>query len=322
MKKEIRITDQKRGIVQVTTVDERWYAKEVRNTSTKLPEFKYVPSVTWIAGFYPKGIGFYKWLADKGWDESQAIKVAAGDKGSKVHEAISAILNGQEVRIDSKFINRSRGIEEELTLEEVNCIKSFIDWRNSLEKFEPIAWDMTVYSDKHNYAGSVDLVARINGELYVIDFKTSKEVWTEYEMQVSAYRAAIENGENSLHERNDNGTEGKHINQVANIKMGILQIGYSRNANGYKWNEIEDKFSLFLTAQKIWQNELPQKNKYPGISTKDYPIILSAGKPVEAFEMEDVELTEVKGELPSDDEVELEQVGETTYKPKKKAVKA
>ena len=33
-----------------------------------------------IAGHYPKGIAFYKWLAEKGWDESQALKSAAGDK--------------------------------------------------------------------------------------------------------------------------------------------------------------------------------------------------------------------------------------------------
>jgi hypothetical protein len=42
-----------------------------------------VPSVTWISGFWPKGIGFYKWLADKGWDEAEAAKQAAGDKNEK-----------------------------------------------------------------------------------------------------------------------------------------------------------------------------------------------------------------------------------------------
>jgi hypothetical protein len=66
-----------------------------------LPILKYVPSVTWITGHYPKGVQFYKWLAEHGWDESQAIKQAAGDNGSKVHDAISAILRGEEVRIDS-----------------------------------------------------------------------------------------------------------------------------------------------------------------------------------------------------------------------------
>ena len=100
MQKIIREVDEKRGILQVTIADERWYVKETTNPATELPIHTFVPSVTWIAGHYPKGIGFYKWLADKGWDESQAIKSAAGDKGSKVHDAISAILRGEEVRIE------------------------------------------------------------------------------------------------------------------------------------------------------------------------------------------------------------------------------
>ncbi len=132
MKKVIREVDEKRGIVQVTIADERWYVKEEKDVKTDLPIFKYVPSVTWICGFYPKGLQFYKWLAEHSWDESQAIKQAAGDKGSKVHDAISAILRGEEVRIDSKFLNRSTDELEELTLEECDAILSFVNWRTEV----------------------------------------------------------------------------------------------------------------------------------------------------------------------------------------------
>src|SRR5690242_10192739 len=134
MKKIIRETDDKRGIVQVTIADERWYMKPGNDPLTKLPTMLAVPSVTWIAGHYPKGIGFYKWLADKGWDESQAIKQAAGNKGSKVHHAIDAILDGFEVRIDSKYINHETEQLEELSLEEVDCIKAFVDWRAKMQQ--------------------------------------------------------------------------------------------------------------------------------------------------------------------------------------------
>src|SRR5437868_8780429 len=116
MKKTIRVTDEKRGIVQATIADERWYLRQVDNPLTGIPEIKAVPSSTWIAESYPKGVFFYKWLADKGWDEAEAIKSAAGDKGSKVHLAIEAILHGDEVRIDSKFMNKHTEKEEELTL--------------------------------------------------------------------------------------------------------------------------------------------------------------------------------------------------------------
>jgi hypothetical protein len=52
IKKVIREVDQERGIVQVTTADERWYVRSVSVTETCLPStFEFVPSVTWIAGF-------------------------------------------------------------------------------------------------------------------------------------------------------------------------------------------------------------------------------------------------------------------------------
>jgi len=107
-----------------------------------------VPSVTWIAGHYPKGLAFYRWLADRGWDEAQAIKAAAGDKGNKVHNAITAILNGEEVRIDSKFAGNDSKQPEELTFEEVGCIKSFLEWRAPHLRASSLSFGMSSFSRK------------------------------------------------------------------------------------------------------------------------------------------------------------------------------
>jgi hypothetical protein len=266
MQKIIRETDEKRGILQVTIADERWYIKEVQDSRTKLPKFIYVPSVTWVAGHYPKGIAFYKWLADKGWDESQAIKVAAGDKGSKVHDAISAILRGEEVRIDSKFLNRSTEQLEELTLEECDGIKSFVDWRKEF-KPESIAWDVTVFSEQYGYAGTIDYICKIDGLVYIVDFKTSAKVWSEYELQVSAYKKPLETGEFNL--------EG--FTEVSDIRLAILQVGYKLNKAGYKWNVVDDKFPLFLAARQIWANECEGQEP----KKREYPIVLSPAVTVE-----------------------------------------
>ncbi len=71
MHKEIRTVNGQ--WLQVTTIDERWYARPKVNQTTGLPEaFEFVPSVTWITGFYPKGVEFYKWLANTGWDTARA----------------------------------------------------------------------------------------------------------------------------------------------------------------------------------------------------------------------------------------------------------
>ncbi len=249
MKKEIRELDKKNGIVQITTYDERWYARPIKHKKSGVPTYEYLPSVTWIASYYPKGIPFYKWLANKGWDEAEAIKQAAGDKGSKVHYAIEDLLKGYPVRMDAKYINPTTGQEEELTLQEYECLMSFAKWFEAT-KPEIISRELIVFNDQHGYAGMVDFVCMIDGQLYVIDFKTGQYIWPEYKIQISAYQ---------------------HCNkdwQAA--KLAILQLGYKRNKNGYKFTEVQDKFDLFLAAKQIWSNET--KNIVP--LQKDYPLEL------------------------------------------------
>jgi hypothetical protein len=234
MKKIIREIKEQ-GIVQITIADERWYQKGEL----------FVPSVTWITGHYPKGIAFYKWLADKSWDEAEAIKAAAGDKGSKVHNAIMDLIAGKKIDMDSKYLNPSSGETEELTLEEYECLMSFAEWFNA-NKPKVLHNEVVVFNEKEGYAGTVDLICKIGKEYWLIDFKTSQNVWPEYELQVSAYKHALKNKK---------------------IKLAILQLGYRRNKSSYKFTEIEDKFDLFLAAKQIWANECanvePKKKDYP-----------------------------------------------------------
>ena len=263
MKKLIRTVDEARGILQVTTVDERWYVRSVTGDITGLPQYLYVPSVTWICGFYPKGIEFYKWLANKGWDESQAIKNAAGDKGSKVHYAITDLLAGKEVKMDAKYKNPSTEQDEELSLEEWECLVSFANW---FEKTKPeiIVNETVVWNDEYGYAGTIDFVCKIGEEYYIVDFKTGQNVWPEYELQVSAYKHAhYDKSEVQLPEDVD-------------YKLAILQIGYKRNKAGWKFTEVEDKFDLFLAARQIWQHENPTTKP----QQKDYPLSLQVTTPV------------------------------------------
>lgn len=273
MKKEIRVADDERNLIQVTTYDERWYAKPSEDKTTKLPTFKFVPSVTWIASYYPKGTFFYKWLAEKGWDEAEAIKNAAGNKGSKVHLAVADIMLGKEVRIDSRYPNRDRGVDEELTLEEVDCIMSYQAWLAETEvKYivEPIVFEVPIFSDIHNFAGTIDFVCKMTNresgevEYWLIDFKTGQSIWFESEMQVSAYRESIVNGENGF----------QKLPPGVELKVAILQLGYRMNKKRFKFTEITPCFDMFLVSKQIWEREAGKQTVYQ----KDYPVIISPAR--------------------------------------------
>lgn len=243
---EIRNVDKARGIVQITTPDERWYQVDG----------KFVPSVTWVCEYYPKGIAFYKWLAGaKNWDEAEAIKVAAGEKGSKVHHACGDLLEGKEVFIGSQYSN-SDGDVSELTIEEYECIMSFVEW---FEETKPvvISREFVVINPTENYAGMVDLFCTIDGVPWLIDLKTSPNIWPSHMLQVSAYREA------------DTPIIEKSVMRAS--KLGILQLGYKRNkTKKYKFTEVDDKYAEFLAARLIWINET--KGVVP--KQKDYPLTL------------------------------------------------
>jgi len=243
MKKEIRVVDQQKGIVQITTQDERYYSIATTNANTGLPEYQFIPSVTWIAGYYPKGIAFYKWLADKGWDDSQALKVSAGARGSRVHKVTELLEDGCEFDISST-VESVDGTRQELDATELQAVNSFINWHTET-KPKCLASEMTVFGD--GYAGTIDRIYIIDGKVWILDLKTSKQVWEEMILQISAYS----------HANIDFKSLGITEEQWADRGLAILQIGYCLNKKGWKFNEVEDKYDLFQMAKAIWKNENP-----------------------------------------------------------------
>lgn len=235
MKIEKRVVDESRKIVQITCQDERWY--DIDGV--------YVPSVTWICDYYPKGIGFYKWLANHGWDEAEGLKEEAGDKGSRVHLALEDLVKGNTVKMEDKYQDKD-GKMVDFNADEWEAVCSFNDfWKEY--KPEPIKAEFVVVDPDKRYAGTVDLLCKIKDEVWMIDYKTSSNVYPSHEIQLSAYKHAC----------------GGQID-----KMAVLQVGYRRNKKKFKINEIEDKFELFESAYKIWDNE--NKEKEP--KQKDFPL--------------------------------------------------
>jgi hypothetical protein len=113
-----------------------------------------------------------------------------------------------------------------------------------------------IVNKEHGYAGTVDLVLRVDGEVWLIDLKTSKSIYPSHEVQLSSY------------------FHGTFVNDAVELKFDkqfILQLGYPHNKNKYKFTEIEDKFDLFLSCKNIWANEVKQKQPMQ----KDYPLSIA-----------------------------------------------
>lgn len=258
MKKVIEEVDRKKKIVRVTVVDERFYVIPTKDEEG-LPTVEFYPAVTYITAYYYKGKYFQEWLKKVG-DEAELIKKLAGERGTKVHKACEDLVNGEEVRMDSKYVNPTTEEEEELTLEEYECILSFAKFWEDLTKkhtVRVVKSEFLVVCKEHEFAGTLDLVLEIDEtSLHIIDIKTGQNVWPEHILQLSAYKKGLEE---MIHIKDES---VKDMPIGATIEeLNILQLGYRRNKQGYKFTKVEDNLDVFLATQKIWMNET--KNKKP-----------------------------------------------------------
>jgi len=272
MKKYIKemITVNGEKVCQVTTTDERFYAKETKNQTTGLPEIKFFPSVTWIKSYYYTSPYLIKWIAEKGLTEAETILKEAGLKGDKIHQATEDLDEGLEIAIDAKYLNKANGEREELTVEEYEAIMSYRDYIDK-EKPELLANELTVFNKNNSeeeYAGTLDRIFSIGfikdkvRQIWIIDLKTSKSIYKDMIIQVSAYS----------HADIDYKKMGITDEEWKNRKLAILQIGYKRNKNGYKFTEIQDKYYLFKTAYQTWKEE----NPYTKPKQRDFPLVIKS----------------------------------------------
>lgn len=249
MKKTFSLVDEKRGIVQVTTDDERFYIREGKDPETGNPTHIWLPSASWISSYCPKGIAFYKWLADKGWDEAEAIKADRGKYGTRVHKAIELLLAGNEVAMDEELPDPDGGVSH-LTPEEYLAVMHFTKWWGELttehEKVEVILSEHTVWDAGLGFAGTVDCVLKVDGEYWIVDFKTSQYVGQSYHAQIAAYKRAL--------------IADKELKITGDPRTFILQIGYKRTKKGYKLNEIGESYHLFDAARTFWAAENSKAN--------------------------------------------------------------
>ena len=70
------------------------------------------------------------------------------------------------------------------------AVMAFEDWAKAVS-LEPLAVERIVYSASHGYAGTLDLLAKVEGIVTVIDVKTGKAVYPEAFLQNVAYQMAV-----------------------------------------------------------------------------------------------------------------------------------
>lgn len=139
---------------------------------------------------------------------------------------------------------KASGIEIDKLPEDIKpYATAFYNWVSD-NKVTPLEHEKTVVSEKYKYAGTIDLIAKRNGDIWIIDVKTGKDIYPEAHIQVSAYKQALEES-------------GQKVQRT-----GILLL---KDNGKYKFEESDDNLDIFLHAKEIWKfinKELCEKVGY------------------------------------------------------------
>lgn len=193
----------------------------------------YVPSVTTILEAYPKGAAYAEWLKRNGVDADE-LRDEAGRRGSVVHEMTETLDKGGTLSL------MSEDGEPRYKLSEWGMMEKFVEFRkNHPAKIHAI--ELNMVSAELGYAGTLDRVLTIDGVTYLMDIKTSGDIYTAHWLQQAAYHKLLHN----------TGYIAKLFpdTEVPEIKLAILWLKAKTRGNG-KGSAIQGLGWQFLVQER------------------------------------------------------------------------
>ena len=154
----------------------------IRDRYYTLDDGTRLPSVTTVIGLQKKK-SIMEWRARVGEEEANRISKQATSRGTNVHTICENYLNNK--------VDYMKGIMPD-ALEYFLSIKPYLNKINNIHYQEAALW-----SKQLGMAGRVDVIAEYEGELSVIDFKTSSKIKAredilDYFWQTTAYSLMYE----------------------------------------------------------------------------------------------------------------------------------
>jgi len=239
------------------------------------------PSVSTILGQLDKSGALMGWalncfeaklneLLEAGVDIEEAIKTAKRDYrtvqdealfiGSAVHDAIEA------------YIKTGEDLSGEMKPEVANGFIAFLEWESeNVERW--IESEVRTVNEHIGYAGTYDAIfENKSGEIVMVDFKTSKAVYDEYHMQVSAYKYARESLSGQyqiIFERGQGSIDNYDLPPIKIDKCAILRLDKVTGMPEYKERDpkkTEHDYSAFCALTNFYYQQKKRR-------LKDNPIV-------------------------------------------------
>lgn len=201
---------------------------------------KQVPGVTTIIGRFKDSAALLYWAFEQGklCERGEISKLydkrdEAADAGTLAHSMVEAYING----LDPFGIDLD-GHSKQIVAAAKRGFKNYINWAKS-NTLEIIKQEVSLVSEKYLFGGSLDAIGiDKSGGLFLIDWKTSNGVYTDYLLQLAAYKQLWD--------------ENNPVNLITN---GFHLIRFSKeNADfaHYYWSELADAWAQFVLFRQAY----------------------------------------------------------------------
>ena len=141
-----------------------------------------VPSVTQIVGRFKDSGALIYWAWTQGRDgkDFRETTQKAADSGTICHAMVECDLKGIPYTVEKWY-------EDKVVAKAREAFQAYQSWKRQ-SKLKVISAEIPLTSQKYKYGGTPDGVVEVNGEVAIVDLKTSNGVYRDYLIQVAAYR--------------------------------------------------------------------------------------------------------------------------------------
>lgn len=207
-----------------------------------------VPSVTTVIGRFKDSGGLIKWAYRQGTEHENlrgrglpapanlydVVQVAA-TAGSIAHDLIEQHIITGEVQVE--VLDGWKSADEKTQDKARNCYRQYQRWRKQTN----ITIDRTEtggVSELYQYGGTFDGLGRnAEGELVLIDWKTSNAVYGDYLIQLAAYDQI--NFEKT----------GERVKEFHLLRMAKLSADFAHHS----WTDLSDGLRAFVLMRELYQ---------------------------------------------------------------------
>lgn len=220
------------------------------------------PRVTKIVEIKAKPALYHFYASMQNFAAGEAVKSKSATEGTLIHETVEKILINEKPEVPASIEPSIRAFLEFMLKNKIQVDPEYVEKR------------LVNYDER--YAGTLDAIALIGGKLGILDIKTSQEIYRDYNLQTSAYLAAMKDIVKGL--------ETRWILRIDQVKTCVNCGAILRSKGGrdkiktqwgnsfmrtcqHEWGPLEgqvelrefpywhDDYQAFLGGKKLWEWE-------------------------------------------------------------------